>query len=209
MYTSGSTGVPRAVMITHANIATNTRDIIEVLGLTASDRVMVVLPFHYCFGLSLLHTHLAVGGSLVIDNQFIFPEHVLQEMVARECTGLAGVPATYQILLRKSRFKKMAFPSLRWLQQERSPHFVECCAAQPAFLRAQAASGLLYAGSTSRDSPAACWLVAPACTCCDGKEKNCSSAARSSPWWSWRDVLPMTEASKRCAAARRQQSAAI
>lgn len=117
MYTSGSTGAPRGVVITHANIATNTRDIVEALGLTASDRVMVVLPFHYCFGLSLLHTHLAVGGSLVIDNQFIFPEHVLQEMLARNCTGLAGVPATYQILLRKSRFKELAFPSLRWLQQ--------------------------------------------------------------------------------------------
>lgn len=117
MYTSGSTGVPRGVIITHGNIATNTRDIVDVLGLVASDRVMVVLPFHYCFGLSLLHTHLLLGASLVLNNQFLFPEHVLLEMQSRECTGLAGVPSTYQILLRKSRFKQMNFPALRWLQQ--------------------------------------------------------------------------------------------
>ena len=78
---------------------------------------MVVLPFHYCFGLSLLHSHLAVGGSLVINNQFMYPESVLQEMQTRRCTGLAGVPSTYQILLRKSRFRELRFPSLRWLQQ--------------------------------------------------------------------------------------------
>lgn len=117
MFTSGSTGAPKGVMVTHGNIACNTRDIVTYLGLTSSDRAMVVLPFHYCFGLSLLHTHLAVGASLVVNNQFMYPERVLQEINDRACTGFAGVPSTYQILLRKSRFTQSAFPSLRWLQQ--------------------------------------------------------------------------------------------
>jgi len=118
MFTSGSTGSPKGVMITHRNIECNSRDIIACLGLHAGDRVMVALPFDYCFGLSLLHTHLMAGGSVVLNNEFkLFPESVLVEMQRKECTGFAGVPSTYQILLRNSRFRQMAFPGLRWFQQ--------------------------------------------------------------------------------------------
>ncbi|HEU6449342.1 MAG TPA: AMP-binding protein [Verrucomicrobiae bacterium] len=117
MFTSGSTGHAKGVMVTHRNIECNTRDIISYMDLTANDRVMVLLPFHYCFGASLLHSHLMAGGSLVLNNNFAFPETVLQEMQARGCTGLAGVPSTFQILLRKSRLCEMNFPELRWFQQ--------------------------------------------------------------------------------------------
>jgi long-chain acyl-CoA synthetase len=117
MFTSGSTGQPKGVMVTHRNIECNTRDIVSYMGLDARDRVMVVLPFHYCFGLSLLHSHLMAGASLVLNNQFLYPEQVLEDTAAKECTGLAGVPSTYQILLRKSRFKELPFPALRWFQQ--------------------------------------------------------------------------------------------
>jgi len=117
MFTSGSTGVPKGVMVSHRNIACNTADIVDCLGLTSDDRAMLILPLYYCFGLSVLHSHLAVGGSVVINNQFTYPEKVLQEIEQRACTGLAGVPSTYQILLRKTRFTKSTFSSLRWLQQ--------------------------------------------------------------------------------------------
>jgi acyl-CoA synthetase (AMP-forming)/AMP-acid ligase II len=117
MFTSGSTGRPKGVMVTHRNIACNTQDIVRCLQLSSNDRVMLVLPLFYCFGLSVLHTHLAVGGSVVINNQFMYPEAVLKEIEERECTGLAGVPSTYQILLRKSRFRNSRLPSLRWMQQ--------------------------------------------------------------------------------------------
>ena len=118
MFTSGSTGLPKGVMVSHRNIECNTRDIISYLGLTSRDRVLVVLPFHYCFGASLLHTHLMAGGSVVLNNSFkLYPETVLREMQEKECTGFAGVPSTYQILLRKSRFRELSFPALRWFQQ--------------------------------------------------------------------------------------------
>lgn len=117
MFTSGSTGRPRGVMISHGNIAANTAAIAEYLSLTAADRIMAVLPFHYCYGASLLHTHLSVGGTVVIDNRFMFADKVLDRMVAMECTGFAGVPSHFQILLRNSKLKTMKLPNLRYVQQ--------------------------------------------------------------------------------------------
>jgi acyl-CoA synthetase (AMP-forming)/AMP-acid ligase II len=117
MFTSGSTGAPRGVMISHANLIANTESIIEYLRLTPADRIMAVLPFSYCFGASLLHTHLRVGGSLVPDSRFVYPEVVLERMIATCCTGFAGVPSHYQILLRSSGLRKKTFPHLRYVQQ--------------------------------------------------------------------------------------------
>ena len=62
VFTSGSTGTKKGVMITHGNLIANTTSIIEYLELTSRDRMMVVLPFYYCYGASLLHTHLRVGA---------------------------------------------------------------------------------------------------------------------------------------------------
>lgn len=117
MFTSGSTGRPRGVMITHGNIIANTQSIIEYLALTPNDSILTVLPFHYCFGTSLLHTHLAVGGRLVLDNRFMYTETFLQHLQTSQCTGFAGVPSHYQILLRRSAIRKMSFPHLRYVQQ--------------------------------------------------------------------------------------------
>ncbi len=117
MFTSGSTATPRGVMVSHGNILANSEDIVASLDIGPDDRMMAVLPFHYCFGTSLLHTHLLAGASLVIDNRFLFPEKVLQNMVDSQCTSLAGVPSTYQILLRRSNLKNMDFPHLVKLQQ--------------------------------------------------------------------------------------------
>ena len=73
MFTSGTTAAPKAVRLTHRNIQANTDSIVSYLELHADDRALVVLPFYYCFGASLLHTHLRVGGSVVLCNSLRLP----------------------------------------------------------------------------------------------------------------------------------------
>jgi long-chain acyl-CoA synthetase len=118
IFTSGSTGKPKGVMISHRNLASNTESIVRYLELTADDRMLVVLPFYYCYGLSLLHTHLRAGGSIVYNNSFIFLGTVINNLVNHRCTGFAGVPSHFQILMRMSdTFKKTRFPDLRYVTQ--------------------------------------------------------------------------------------------
>jgi acyl-CoA synthetase (AMP-forming)/AMP-acid ligase II len=118
IFTSGSTAMPKGVMITHRNIIANTHSIIEYLHLTQKDVMAVVLPFFYCYGLSLLHTHVRVGGSLVLNNTFILLGSLINDLKRYKCTGFAGVPSHFQILLRKSEtFRNSEFPDLKYVTQ--------------------------------------------------------------------------------------------
>ncbi len=118
IFTSGSTAFPKGVMLSHKNLIANTSSIIEYLGLTNRDRILIVLPFYYCYGLSLMHTHLKVGGSIVFNNTFMFIGTVINNLRKYKCTGFSGVPSHFQILLRKSdSFKTSRFPDLRYVTQ--------------------------------------------------------------------------------------------
>ena len=117
VYTSGSTGKPKGVTLTHHNIISNTRSIVKYLDLSQRDRIMVVLPFYYIYGKSLLNTHFSVGASVVIDNRFAFPNVILDTMKATKVTGFSGVPSTFMILLNKSTVKKQSFSSLKYITQ--------------------------------------------------------------------------------------------
>jgi len=118
LFTSGSTGAPKGVMISHQNIIANTNSIEASLKLSSKDILCVVLPFYYCYGLSLLHTHLKVGGSLVLNNGFMFLGSFIDNLKLYECTGFSGVPSHFQILLKKSQtFKDKEFPDLRYVTQ--------------------------------------------------------------------------------------------
>lgn len=117
IYTSGSTGEPRGVMLSHRNFVANSESIVSYLQLTAADRVMCVLPFNYVYGLSLLHTHVAVGGSIVVENRGAFPNVVLESMAAHEVTGFAGVPSTFALMLHRSNIAEATLPHLRYVTQ--------------------------------------------------------------------------------------------
>jgi len=117
IYTSGTTGKPKGVRLSHLNLSANADSIITYLHLTENDKIMVVLPFFYSYGNSLLTTHIKEGGTLVINNRFLFPNIVLEEMIAEEVTGFAGVPSSFAILMNKSSVRKYRFPKLRYITQ--------------------------------------------------------------------------------------------
>lgn len=117
VYTSGSTGKPRGAVLRHSSILSNTRSIVHYLELTARDAVFVVLPFHYVYGKSLLNTHVAAGGRVILEDRFLYLQEALDWLEAEGATGLSGVPSTFAMLLNKSNFAGREMPSLRYLTQ--------------------------------------------------------------------------------------------
>ena len=113
MPTSGSTGVPRLVMVSHGNLKSNTEAIIRSQRLGNDERAMLIMPISYCFGASVMHTHLYQGGSVVFDSRFMFPDKVLHAINTNGCTTFAGVPIIYNILLRRSNLRSIPLPGLR------------------------------------------------------------------------------------------------
>lgn len=117
IYTSGTTGDPRGVTLSHCNLVANTQSILGYLGLTAADRIVNVLPFYYSYGNSVLHTHLAVGGSIVLENSLTYPHLVVQTMAQESATGFSGVPSTFALLLQRVTLADYDLASLRYLTQ--------------------------------------------------------------------------------------------
>jgi long-chain acyl-CoA synthetase len=119
LYTSGTTGAPKGVMLSHGNLAANVSSIVEYLALTSDDKVLSVLPFYYAYGFSVLHSHLAVGGCVVIERNFVFPHVVIETMARTGVTGFSGVPSTFALLVSRMSAGLGAgkLPALRYITQ--------------------------------------------------------------------------------------------
>lgn len=115
IYTSGTTGRPKGVVLSHRNLLANCRSIVSYLKLTSRDSTLVVLPFFYSYGNSLLFTHLAVGAKLVLTRDFVFWNAVLDSLEHHAVTGFSGVPSTFALLLNKSNIRHRRLPNLRYL----------------------------------------------------------------------------------------------
>ncbi len=117
IYTSGTTGDPRGVTLSHRNLVANTQSILDYLRLTEADRIVNVLPFYYSYGNSVLHSYLAAGGSLVLENSLTYPHLVVQAIASERATGFSGVPSTYALLLQRVTLADYDLSSLRYLTQ--------------------------------------------------------------------------------------------
>lgn len=116
MSTSGSTGSPKLVRQSYRNIIANTASIIEYLSLSAEDRAITTLPMYYTYGLSIVQTQLASGGSLVLTDASLFERRFWELLKSHKVTNFGGVPYTYE-MLKRMRFSKMNLPSLRFMTQ--------------------------------------------------------------------------------------------
>ena len=116
MSTSGSTGSPKLVRLSHLNLVSNAEAIADYLALTQDDRGITSLPLHYCYGLSVLHSHLAVGASIVLTSASVVDPCFRDAMRRHGVTNLAGVPHTFE-LLDQSRFHELDLPHLRLMTQ--------------------------------------------------------------------------------------------
>ncbi len=135
IYTSGTTGAPKGVMLSHGNLYANTQSILAYLKLAAADSILNVLPFYYSYGNSVLHTHLATGARLVLENSLAYPHAVMQTMARERVTGFSGVPSTFALLLSRVKLSDYDLSSLRYLTQAGGAmppaHIQRCKAALP------------------------------------------------------------------------------
>ncbi len=114
--TSGSTGSPKLVRLSADNLIANARAIAEYLDVRDSDRAATTLPMSYCYGLSVIHSHLLVGAGLILTDSSVVEDEFWALFRRHGGTSLAGVPYTFDLLDRIG-FADMELPTLRYLTQ--------------------------------------------------------------------------------------------
>lgn len=115
LYTSGSTGKPKGVMLSHANVMAGSSIVSTYLSISASDRILAVLPFSFDAGMNQLMTAFQQGGTCVLIN-FVFAREVVQALLKEKITGLAGVPTLWSLLAQpNSGLDRQPLPDLRYI----------------------------------------------------------------------------------------------
>lgn len=116
MPTSGSTGSAKLVRLSYENLDSNANAIADSLGIKDTDRAMTSLPLSYCYGLSILHSHLARGAAVIVTGQSVVDPEFWDLATTAGATSFAGVPYTFE-LLDRTGFADLDLPSLRYITQ--------------------------------------------------------------------------------------------
>ncbi|HEY8671773.1 MAG TPA: AMP-binding protein, partial [Terriglobales bacterium] len=114
--TSGSTGSPKLVRLSRENLKANADSIAQYLALSEKEKAITSLPMPYSYGLSVINSHLLAGAALVLTDHGVLRREFWDSVDAHACTSFAGVPYTYQMLLKTGLLKKRG-ATLRTLTQ--------------------------------------------------------------------------------------------
>ncbi|WP_152022009.1 AMP-binding protein [Candidatus Uabimicrobium amorphum] len=112
-YTSGTTGFPKGVMLTHNNLIGNARSIVECLRLTEKDRLCIPVPFFHCFGCVLGTLVSVVSGATMVPVVSFRAPQVLEAIVKEKCTVIHGVPTMFIAELEEMQKQNYEITSLR------------------------------------------------------------------------------------------------
>jgi acyl-CoA synthetase (AMP-forming)/AMP-acid ligase II len=115
LYTSGSSGKPKGVLLSHGNLLANTESIIGYLPIRQTDRALALLPFCHAYGNSVLQSHTLSGATLVVDGSTTFPNTVVEAMQRHHATSFAAVPELYYALISHSEIGRRTLPRLRYM----------------------------------------------------------------------------------------------
>lgn len=112
-YTSGTTGFPKGVMLTHYNVVNNGKSIGDCMRLTHEDKLCIPVPFFHCFGCVLGIMACVTHGSTMVPIEHFRPVKVMEALQNEECTAVHGVPTMFIAMLEHEEFSKFKFPKLR------------------------------------------------------------------------------------------------
>ena len=115
IFTSGTSALPKGVMLSHGNLLANTQSILDYLHLTHRDSVLVTISFSYSYGNSLLLTHVASGGTLVLENHAAFPVKVIESLKNFKPTGFSTVGSYLNLLMKAAPIDKLGFSGLKYI----------------------------------------------------------------------------------------------
>lgn len=112
-YTSGTTGFPKGVMLTHYNIVNNGKTIGDGMAFTRDDKLCIVVPFFHCFGLVLATMACITHGTTMVPVEAYSPVPVMNAISTAKCTAVHGVPTMFIGMLEHPQFANFDFSSLR------------------------------------------------------------------------------------------------
>lgn len=109
IYTSGSTGFPKGVMMTHQSMVFTSWSLIEYLRLSENDRIMLILPLAFDYGLYQLLMSITIGGTLIVEQSFIFTATIYKNIRKYKPTVFPGVPTVYAMMISANKENGLSF----------------------------------------------------------------------------------------------------